>query len=242
MKVIFSDFDGTLTNNGKLGAIFFDIISIIEQHKSELVIVSGRSLSWGHFLLTHFNFKYCIMEGGGVILYKDKDGEIQEQNLISDSQVKLLNEMTERLVAEVPGVVISKDSFGRRTDRAIEFSQMRNSDIKKSHDFFDTHMINYSQSNVHINFWVGDISKANGVNVFLQSFMPTISKEEVCFFGDAMNDESMFKLFTNTIGVSNISEIIDQLTFKPTVILEGPTNIGAHGVLNHLKSTIFKKG
>ena len=54
MKIIFSDFDGTLTNNGKLGAVFFDLLELIESRHSELVIVSGRSISWGHFLLTHF--------------------------------------------------------------------------------------------------------------------------------------------------------------------------------------------
>ena len=55
MKVIFSDFDGTLTvASGKLGASFFELLELIEQNQAELVVVSGRSLSWGHFLLTHF--------------------------------------------------------------------------------------------------------------------------------------------------------------------------------------------
>ncbi len=78
MKIVFSDFDGTLTNNGKLGAIFFDLLNIIEKGNSELVIVSGRSLSWGHFLLTHFPLKRVIMEGGGVIVSKSKEGYIVE--------------------------------------------------------------------------------------------------------------------------------------------------------------------
>lgn len=241
MKIVFSDFDGTLTNNGKIGVIFFDILSLIEKNSSELVIVSGRSLSWGHFLLTHFNFKYCIMEGGGVILYKDQDGHLQEQDLVSASQIKLLNEMTETLVKEIPSVVLSKDSFGRRTDRAIEFSQMSEKDIKKVEAFFDKHMINYSRSNVHINFWVGDISKANGVKTFMESFIPKVSKEQVCFFGDAMNDESMFEFFPNTIGVSNISEVLDKLKSKPKVILEGPENDGALGVYNYLEEKVFSK-
>lgn len=239
MKIIFSDFDGTLTNNGKIGAIFFDILSLIQKNNSELVIVSGRSLSWGHFFLTHFDFKHCIMEGGGVILNKDDEGHIHERDLVSLVQSKHLLDMTKKLLQDVPAVVLSKDSFGRRTDQAIEFSQMSTADIEKTIKFFETHKLNYSQSNVHINFWVGDISKANAVNTFMQSFLPGVSKDDVCFFGDAMNDESMFEFFPNTIGVSNISEILSNLISKPKIVLEGSENAGALGVYNYLKNNIF---
>ena len=66
--IFFSDFDGTLTLDGHLTREFFDVVDFIKKHGHELVIVSGRSLSWGHFFLTHFPFNACIMEGGGVIL------------------------------------------------------------------------------------------------------------------------------------------------------------------------------
>src|SRR5690606_35812046 len=73
--IFFSDFDGTLTVEGSgLTRDFFEIIDHIHKHGHELVIVSGRSLSWGHFFLTHFPLKACIMEGGGVISYINEDG------------------------------------------------------------------------------------------------------------------------------------------------------------------------
>ena len=131
MKIVFSDFDGTLTNNGKLGAVFFELITLIEANLSELVIVSGRSLSWGHFLLTHFPLKHVIMEGGGVIITRNKEGQIIEEVLVYDEDVKELEELTSALVKAVPSVVMSADSFGRKTDRAIEFSQMKKEDVKK---------------------------------------------------------------------------------------------------------------
>ena len=53
--IFFSDFDGTLTKEGReLTREFFDILDLIAKHDHELVIVSGRSLSWGHFFLTHY--------------------------------------------------------------------------------------------------------------------------------------------------------------------------------------------
>ncbi|MFA5583962.1 MAG: hypothetical protein WDA09_07080, partial [Bacteriovoracaceae bacterium] len=56
------------------------------------------------------------------------------------------------------------------------------------------------------------------------------------FFGDAPNDESMFELFHNSVGVSNINHCLDRLTHKPRIILEGDENIGAKGVLNFICS------
>lgn len=235
MKIVFSDFDGTLTNNGKLGAIFFDLLSLIENNESELVIVSGRSLSWGHFFLTHFPLKHVIMEGGGVLISKNVDGHIKEENLVSDKEISELERITKELKAKFPNCVMSADSFGRRTDRAIEFSQMEKQDVEEVEVFLHKNKVNFSRSNVHINFWIGDISKRNGVDYYLKNYSPHIAKDETIFYGDAANDESMFEFFPNTVGVSNIISILDQLEYKPSIVLEGKDNSGAHGVFNHLR-------
>ena len=235
MKIVFSDFDGTLTNSGKLGAVFFDILSLIEKHGSELVIVSGRSLSWGHFFLTHFPLKHAIMEGGGVIVTRNKEGQFKEEFLVSDEEVARLEKVTAEIKEKFPNCILSADSFGRRTDRAIEFADMKKEDVEKVEIYLHNQKVNFSRSNVHINYWVGDISKRNGVEHFLKHYAPHVAKDESIFYGDAANDESMFEYFPNTVGVSNIINILDQLEYKPKIVLEGKDNSGAHGVYNHLR-------
>lgn len=235
MKIVFSDFDGTLTNNGKLGAVFFDLIELIEKNNSELIIVSGRSVSWGHFLVTHFPFKHVIMEGGGVIVSKTVDGEIKEEYLVSEKVLEDLDAFTKGLKDHVPNVVMSADSLGRASDRAVEFSMMNNEDVKKLEKYLDASGVHYSRSNVHINFWMGDISKANAIEYYLKSYAPHIGVEECIFYGDAKNDESVFEYFQNTVGVSNIIAVLDELEHKPRIVLEGKENAGALGVYNHLK-------
>lgn len=235
MKIVFSDFDGTLTINGKLGAVFFKIIELIEKSQSELVIVSGRSISWGHFLLTHFPLKYVIMEGGGVIVSKSKEGVISEENMVNDETMALLEATTTEIKQKFPEVIFSADTLGRKTDRAVEFGLMNPTDVEKLEKYLDQkETLNYSRSNVHINFWAGEISKAKGVGHFLKNHAPHLSLEECIFYGDAANDESMFELFPNTVGVSNILSVLDQLEYKPRIVLEGKDNAGAHGVYNHL--------
>lgn len=235
MKIVFSDFDGTLTNNGKLGAVFFDLLELIQKNNSELIIVSGRSVSWGHFLVTHFPLKHVIMEGGGVIVSKTVEGEIKEEYLVEDKVLDELDEFTRKLPGTIEGLVMSADSLGRRSDRAIEFSMMDNESVEKLENYLDVNKVHYSRSNVHINFWMGDISKANAINYYLKNYAPHVGKEECLFYGDAMNDESVFELLPNTVGVSNIISVLDQLKNKPRIILEGKENAGVHGVYNHLK-------
>lgn len=234
--IFFSDFDGTLTLDGKLTREFFQILDVIEKRGDELIIVSGRSLSWGHFFLTHFNLKYCIMEGGGVVVYRDEAGLIKEKNLVGDLEISRLESFTQKLKMTYPQIPLSKDSFGRRTDRALENHEMSDEELNLAMGMMDKEGINYTKSNVHLNFWCGEISKYLGVTKFIADFRPEIKESDCFFFGDAPNDESMFELFHNSVGVSNISHCLDRLNHRPRIILEGPENIGAKGVLNFICS------
>jgi HAD superfamily hydrolase (TIGR01484 family) len=234
--IFFSDFDGTLTEEGSgLTREFFEIIDLIHKNGHELVIVSGRSISWGHFFLTHFPLKACIMEGGGVILSLDERGEIVEEPLVSKDELERLQKFTTKIKHHYPHVPLSADSFGRLTDRAIEFHLMDESWIDQVMEFMDVEKINYSKSNVHINFWCGTISKYLGVVHFLKNYRPDVSQKDSWFFGDAPNDESMFELFHNSVGVSNIHACLHKLKHKPRIILEGEENAGPKGVLNYIK-------
>lgn len=235
--IFFSDFDGTLTMEGReLTREFFDIIDYIHKHGHELVIVSGRSLSWGHFFLTHFPLKACIMEGGGVVLHVDERGEIVQEPLVPNSELERLTQFTGTLKHHFPHVPLSADSFGRLSDRAIEFHLMDEQWITDVMKFMDQEKINYSKSNVHINFWCGNISKYLGVRHFLKHYRPGLTQDEAWFFGDAPNDESMFELFHNSVGVSNIEKCLHRLNHKPRIILEGEENAGPKGVLNFIKT------
>lgn len=234
--IFFSDFDGTLTMEGReLTRDFFEILDLIKHKGHELVIVSGRSLSWGHFFLTHFPLKACIMEGGGVILYLDEKGEIVQEPLVSQTELNRLTAFTEKLKHHFPHIPLSADSFGRLTDRAIEFHLMDEKWIDDVMTFMDQEKINYSKSNVHINFWCGEISKFWGVEAFMKKHRPKKKVDECWFFGDAPNDQSMFELFHNSVGVSNIKHCLHRLTHKPRIILEGDENVGPKGVLSYIK-------
>jgi HAD superfamily hydrolase (TIGR01484 family) len=236
LKIVFSDFDGTLTYKEGLSPIFFDILSFLESKKTPLVIVTGRSLSWGHFLLTHFPFLTdVIVEGGGAIV--TRTGKfITEECLISQEEVKRLADFCTNFTAKFPNVPLSVDSYGRKTDRAIELHDLQDGVLfHHIEDYLREQKINFSTSNVHLNFWCGEVSKFKAVEHFLK--LKQLNSAEGIFFGDSLNDQTMFKSFKNSVGVANISAVIDRLEFKPTTILTGDENVGPWGVLNYLKKS-----
>ena len=236
-KIVFSDFDGTLTYKEGLSPIFFEILSHLESKKTPLVIVTGRSLSWGHFLLTHFPFLTdVIVEGGGAIV--TRNGKfITEECLISKEEVKRLSDFCTKFEAKFPNVPLSVDSFGRKTDRAIELHDLQDGVLfHHIEDFLREEKINFSTSNVHLNFWCGEVSKYKAVTHFLNQ--KKTEANDCVFFGDSLNDQTMFKSFKNSVGVANIKAVMDRLEFKPTTILTGDENVGPWGVLNYLKKTL----
>jgi HAD superfamily hydrolase (TIGR01484 family) len=233
-KIIFSDFDGTLTYKEGMGPIFFEIISFLEKHQTPLVIVTGRSLSWGHFLLTHFPYlQDIIVEGGGAIVSR-RGKFISEERLVTDSDVQRLADFSLEFKKEFPTINLSVDSFGRKTDRAIELHDLQDGVLfHHIEDFLKGHNINFSTSNVHLNFWCGEVSKYLAVNHFLKK--KNTFETECVFFGDSLNDQAMFQSFHHSVGVSNISVVLDQLKYRPSVVLTGDENVGPFGVLNYLK-------
>lgn len=242
-KLIFSDFDGTLTHGSEFRPEFLEILSFLKSKEIPLVICTGRSKSWAHFLLTHFSsLEHVISEGGGVLtsarMVKGRR-VLKDQLLISPHEVKRLGEFTKELLGQFSRLQLSVDSFGRETDRAIELSDLKDDpeldgQVRK---FLESHRVNYSTSNVHLNFWCGEISKMKSLRFFM-SEVTYVHEDEVIFFGDSLNDETVFEGLRHCVGVSNIQEVLDQLQHRPRIILEGSKNEGPMGVLNYLKSII----
>ena len=212
-KIIFSDFDGTLTDHTEFSSTFIDIINYSFDKNIPFIIVTGRSLSWAHFFLTHFSkLNYVISEGGGVLSYRDERGNIVNEYQIDEAKLEKLKIFCINLKEKFPEISLSADSIGRVTDRAIELHDLEDiATMQRVTDLMDKNGITYSTSNVHLNFWLGDISKYKAVKNFISKFYSDISLDETIFFGDSLNDQSMFEKLKNTVGVSNIKSVIDFL-------------------------------
>lgn len=244
LSLVFSDFDGTLTFRDQLTREFHDIIDLLKGHGVPLVICTGRSKSWAHFLLTHFHdLDYVISEGGGNLSYIDcKSGyrELKDKLLISKEDLAHLQQTTKELLDAFPDLRLSADSYGREADRAIELTDLAEVDglKEKVEAFLTQKKITFSTSNVHLNFWSGPIHKIDAIRRFAKEFYP-VDLNETLYFGDSLNDESAFGGHPRSVGVSNVAKVLDRLKQKPKTILTGDENEGPLGVLNYL-TTVLK--
>ena len=236
-KIIFSDFDGTLTERGLISPALFDVFELSHRLGSEMIVVTGRPLSWSHFLMSHTPLKASISEGGGVISIREGK-RFKDVYLASKDDIGKLKSVTQLLFDEISDFYLSDDSTGRITDRAIELDYLELGDNEERiTDILEANEVNYSKSNVHLNFWIGDISKKNSVEYYLENYS-THSKDECIYFGDSLNDQSVFSWMENSVGVSNISRVLQVLKHKPATILQGNKNKEIHGVKNYLKSLL----
>lgn len=240
-KIVFSDFDGTLTDHTEFSPTFLDILTQLKAQEVPLIIVTGRSISWAHFLLTHFaSIEHVIAEGGGVHAYKDERGHIQQHTLIEADTVKQLSNITQALTTALPNITLSADSLGRLTDRAIELEDLQADPalMAQVEDFLKQEGAQYSTSNVHLNFWCGEIDKFTAIEYFRKKYHPAVNLSECVFFGDSLNDQSVFQHMSHTIGVANISDVLDRMTHQPSVILTDSNHNGPQGVAHVLKNIL----
>ena len=230
-----------MTDGHRLTRTFFDIVDLLNKNNVPLVIVTGRSRAWAHFLMSHFSeIKNAITEGGGMFHFRNERGRIAERVYIDIAEVERLEHITRTLKQKFPKVQLSLDSSARKTDRAIELYWLKeNPELHREiEQFFDENKVTYSTSNVHLNFWCGELSKAYAMKKFLAEEVQ-IDPDETVFFGDSLNDESVFEEFVHTVGVANIDLVMDQLKYKPSIIMQGKNNEGPNGVSAYL-SSLFK--
>lgn len=237
-KIVFSDFDGTLTEQGKFSPVFFDVLNLIKRKKSELVIVTGRPLSWAHFLLTHFELNCVVTEGGGMVSIRKGESEFFDDiPLINENHLDHLQSETNNLLKKFPQIRLSEDSRCRVTDRAIDLILLK--EVKQDEEiekFFEEAQINFSRSNVHLNFWSGNVSKRRSIEYYLN--LRKVDQTDCLFFGDSLNDQSAFEFIEHSVGVANISSVEKKLKFLPKTILRGCENEEINGVYNYLKNNL----
>ena len=236
-KIVFSDFDGTLTQGTQMSPVFFKLIDLLREREIPLVVVTGRSQAWGHFLLTHFPLDVAITEGGGC-LTRRHGHRLRDEFLVSLEEREELEQVGRKIPKEFPGLYLSADSQGRQTDRAIELDDLKPKGLKaRVEDFLKKEGVNFSCSNVHMNFWKGDFDKFQASKHYLEQDWESLEFSDCLFFGDSLNDESMFQHFPS-VGVSNIAHILEQFQHRPQTVLQGVENAGPHGVFNYLKKQL----
>jgi hydroxymethylpyrimidine pyrophosphatase-like HAD family hydrolase len=159
-----------------------------------------------------------------------------------------MQQVAQRILREVPGATISRDSGGRETDIAIdhgEFTQLPQAAIDRVVAVMRAEGMNATVSSIHVNGWYGDHNKLAGARWIVRELFGRELEHELerwVYVGDSTNDVLMFQHFPHSIGVANIRRFEDQLAFKPRYVTEGERGAGFAEVAQAILASRHSRG
>ena len=150
--------------------------------------------------------------------YYLKNPQVQE----SKRKLELIkNEVLTRF----PTCKVASDQPYREFDLAIDFCedvpQLSMEDVQEIVKIYEKYGATAKISSIHVNGWFGDFDKLKMTQLFAKEVLKYNLKEnmdKILFVGDSPNDQPMYEYFKNSVGVANIANFSDLITYPPTYI------------------------
>ncbi len=238
IQYILTDIDDTITHEGRIPASAFQALENFNKAGIKVIPITGRPAGWCDHIARMWPIDGIVGENGAFYFVYDNHSKkmirryFKTEGERAQDQIKLAT-IKQQILQSIPGCVVSADQAYREADLAIDFAEdvpaLSQDEIDKIVHIFEQHGATAKISSIHVNGWFGDYDKLSMTKlIFKEIFkidLDTI-KEKVVFSGDSPNDEPMFEYFPNAVGVANVLEFEDSLTFKPAWVTEGKGGAG----------------
>ncbi|AFZ49830.1 HAD-IIB family hydrolase [Dactylococcopsis salina] len=237
VKLVATDFDGTVTEKGQLTVAAIEAISQLPTVGIKLIIVTGRSAGWVNGLRNYLPVDGSIAENGGVYYH---DPEASPDFLVSipsrNQHRQNLESVFQQLKVSFPHLQESPDNAFRFTDWTFDVAGLSIADLKQIAEECQQQGYGFTYSSVQCHIKPQLQDKASGLQTVLKTYFPDISNEEVLTIGDSPNDESLFnpEIFPISVGVANIKPYQQQLTHIPKYVTEASEGKGFSELVNYL--------
>lgn len=228
-RIIFTDIDDTLTLNGKLPVETFSALQQLKDAGIPVVPVTGACSAWCDCIVRTWPVDTIIGENGAIIIENKDRHQLQyiAESDLRDEYKKRLLRLIPRVLSEVPRARLSHDSLYRLTDIAFDIGQDQQLSAEEAAEIVAIckgEGATTRMSSIHINVWFGDYNKASTAKEYLRRL--ALTNEDALFTGDSPNDEDMFAIIENSVGVANISPFLDTLVHLPRYITAKPGGLG----------------
>ena len=243
---IFTDIDDTLTPDGAITSDALDALSKLKAQGLNVIAITGRPVGWSEPFAASWPIDAIVAENGAVLLQKSHKNDLQpnerackrllksyrQTDLLRNQNYARMQQISQRVLHDVPGTQLARDSAGRETDMAIdhsEFTHLPPEKIARVVAIMKAEGMNATVSSIHINGWFGSHNKLTGAcwavrQLLGRDLMPEISNWT--YVGDSTNDQLMFEAFPNSIGVANVRRFEAQLANLPRYITVGERGAG----------------
>ena len=241
---VFTDIDDTLTTHGAITPDALQALALLRAAGLQVIGITGRPIGWCEPLikgdaargLAPWPVDALVAENGAVAWVLDDNGDgfkkIYQQAAGTRARNRArMRAVGERIVREVPGAHITRDSVGRETDLAIdhaEFAQLSSAQIAQVVAIMQAEGMHTTVSSIHTHGCFGQFNKWQGAVWITQQLLSRSLPAELerwVFVGDSGNDVAMFEHFTHSVGVANIAKVANSLSHLPRYI--APSERGA---------------
>ena len=232
---VLTDIDDTLTRDGAVEPDARRALRDLRDAGVSVIAITGRPMGWSRPFVQDGTLPVIVAENGAVALFRDA-GELrieyaQDEPTRSANAVKL-HAAASRILREVPGAALSRDSAGRITDIAVdhsEFTRLDDAAMQRVVGIMRSEGMNATVSSIHINGWFGDHTKLSGARWIVRRLFGRDLESEVdrwVYIGDSTNDQQMFGHFPLSVGVANLMRFAAQLTVWPAYLTRGERGTG----------------
>jgi HAD superfamily hydrolase (TIGR01484 family) len=248
---VFTDIDDTLTTEGALTP---DALAALERLRAagiRCIAITGRPVGWSEPFALTWPLDAIVAENGAVALCRAGDGQApggsrrlsrlyQADAATRAANFERLQAVAARVLREVPGATLARDSAGRETDIAIdhsEFSHLDAARIARVVAIMQAEGLQATVSSIHINGWIGAHDKWQGACWIARELLGRALPGELArwiYVGDSTNDQLMFRHFPHSVGVANIRRFAHELTDPPRYVTTGERGAGFAEVVNRL--------
>jgi HAD superfamily hydrolase (TIGR01484 family) len=245
---VLTDIDDTLTTEGAVTRDAMAALGALRDAGLHVVPITGRPVGWSEPFALAWPVAAIVAENGAVALTRSAQGQLRKL-YVQDEATRRANharmqQVAQRIVREVPGATISRDSDGRETDIAIdhsEFHHLPQAAIDAVVATMRAEGMNATVSSIHVNGWYGDHNKLSGARWIVRELLGRDLDAELdrwVYVGDSTNDVLMFEHFPHSVGVANIRRFEHQLSFKPKYITQGERGAGFSEVARAVLSAL----
>ena len=237
IKGVFTDIDDTLTTEGQVTADVLRALDALSAAGVHVIPITGRPVGWSEPFASQWPVEAIVAENGAVALSRSGRPGALRRLYQQDPEVRAANfarmqQVAQRIVGEVPGATLARDSAGRETDIAIdhsEYVQLPPACVAQVVRLMQDEGMNATVSSIHINGWFGDHNKLSGARWIVRELLGRELDEEIdrwVYVGDSTNDVLMFEHFPHSVGVANIRRFEAELSHPPEYITPGERGAG----------------
>jgi HAD superfamily hydrolase (TIGR01484 family) len=232
---VLTDIDDTLTTEGAITPDALAALAGLRAAGLHVIAITGRPMGWSEPFARDWPIDAIVAENGAVALFREGDSlriEYVQDAATRAANTARLGQVARRVLRELPGTTLARDSAGRVTDIAIdhnEFAHLTAGQIAEVVALMRAEGMHATVSSIHINGWYGEHDKRSGARWIVRRLLQRdldAERARWVYVGDSTNDQLMFGHFRLSVGVANLLQFADQLQVWPAYLTAAERGAG----------------